>query len=163
MRDARTVVDDLADRLDQGDLDAIDDFVSVDMVNHASSLQGRGGWKQILKMIEVDLGPTNVERHLTLAEGDLVTTRMTIHGHHRASTMPLLTGVPVSGNSVAWEFIHIWRVSAGQIVEHWACRDDVGLLAQVGGWPPARSIEAGSGTPPIEPGAAADHRLPAAE
>jgi hypothetical protein len=25
-------------------------------------------------------------------------------------------------------------VADGSIVEHWACRDDVGLLAQVGGW-----------------------------
>ena len=144
MRDARTVIVDLADRLDQGDQDAINDLISVHMVNHASSLQGRDGIKQILKTIEVDLGPTSVERHLTLAEGDLVTTQTTLHGHHRASTMPLLTGVPVSGNAVSWEFIHIWRVSAGQIVEHWACRDDVGLLAQVGAWPPSRSSDTGS-------------------
>ena len=34
------------------------------------------------------------------------------------------------------DFIHIWRVEDGLIAEHWACRDDVGLLAQVGGWPP---------------------------
>jgi hypothetical protein len=26
-------------------------------------------------------------------------------------------------------------VADGSIVEHWACRDVVGLLAQVGGWP----------------------------
>ena len=148
MRDARTVVDELADRLGQGDQDAIDDLISVHMVNHASSLQGRAGIKQILETIEVDLGPTTVERQLTLAEGDLVTTRTTLHGHHRASTMPLLTGVPVSGNTVAWEFIHIWRVSAEQIVEHWACRDDVGLLAQVGAWPPSRSSDTGSGNLP---------------
>jgi len=24
----------------------------------------------------------------------------------------------------------------GQIVEHWACRDDLGLLHQIGAWPP---------------------------
>lgn len=148
MRDSRSVVDELADRLDQGDQAAIDDLISVDMVNHASSLQGREGIKQILQTIDVDLGPTSVERHLTLAEGDLVTTQTTLHGHHRASTMPLLTGAPVSGNAVSWEFIHIWRVSAGQIVEHWACRDDVGLLAQVGAWPLSRSSDTASGSLP---------------
>jgi len=26
-------------------------------------------------------------------------------------------------------------VVRGQIVEHWACRDDLGLLRQVGAWP----------------------------
>jgi predicted ester cyclase len=50
--------------------------------------------------------------------------------------MPLLAGTPVSGKPVVWRFIHIFRVSDGKIAEHWACRDDVGLLAQVDGWPP---------------------------
>jgi len=31
----------------------------------------------------------------------------------------------------AWTFIHIWRVADGIIVEHWACRDDMGLLEQL--------------------------------
>lgn len=31
---------------------------------------------------------------------------------------------------MAWTFIHIWRVVDGQIVEHWACRDDMTLLEQ---------------------------------
>lgn len=137
MRHIRTIVDELTDRLAQGDQGAIDDLVALDMVNHASGLQGREGWKQILATIEVDLGPTTVERQLTIAEGDLITTQLTIHGTHRSSTMPLLTGVPVTGRSVAWEFIHIWRVAQDQIVEHWACRDDLGLLAQLGAWPPA--------------------------
>ena len=27
--------------------------------------------------------------------------------------------------------MHLWRVADGVIVEHWACRDDMGLLEQV--------------------------------
>jgi predicted ester cyclase len=38
-----------------------------------------------------------------------------------------------SGRPIAWTFIHIWRVAGGMIVEHWACRDDMGLLEQVRG------------------------------
>ena len=45
--------------------------------------------------------------------------------------MPLLDGVPVSGRDVAWRFIHIWRVADGTVVEHWACRDDSGLIEQL--------------------------------
>jgi dihydrofolate reductase len=52
--------------------------------------------------------------------------------------MPLLAELTPTGNAVAWDLIHIWRVADGAIVEHWACRDDVGLLAQVGGWPRSR-------------------------
>ena len=46
--------------------------------------------------------------------------------------MPLLADVPVSGRATAWKFIHIWRVVDGMVVEHWACRDDMGLVGQLG-------------------------------
>jgi predicted ester cyclase len=45
--------------------------------------------------------------------------------------MPLLADVFPSGRPAAWTFIHIWRVADGMIVEHWACRDDMGLLDQL--------------------------------
>ena len=70
-----------------------------------------------------------------MAQDDLVVVHLTLHGRHVASTMPLLAALAPTGDAVAWDFIHIWRVADGSIVEHWACRDDVGLLAQVGGWP----------------------------
>ena len=56
-----------------------------------------------------------------------------MHGTHRASTMPLLAEATVAGRPVAWTFIHLWRVADGMIVEHWACRDDMGLLEQLRG------------------------------
>jgi SnoaL-like polyketide cyclase len=52
--------------------------------------------------------------------------------------MPLLAELTPTGNAVAWDFIHIRRIADGSIVEHSACRDDVGLLAQVGGRPRSR-------------------------
>ena len=55
---------------------------------------------------------------------------LTLHGTHRASTMPLLADVVPSGRPAAWTFVHLWRVADGMIVEHWACRDDMGLLLQ---------------------------------
>ena len=50
--------------------------------------------------------------------------------------MPLLAGTEPTGVEVSWTFIHIWRVEDDRIVEHWACRDDLGLLHQIGAWPP---------------------------
>lgn len=85
-----------------------------------------------------DLGGPTTTIHRVVAQDDLVVIQLTMHGRHVASTMPLLAGLPPTGNDVEWDFIHIWRVANNLIVEHWACRDDVGLLAQVGGWPQAR-------------------------
>jgi len=63
--------------------------------------------------------------------GDLVAQHLTLHGTHRESTMPLLAETTVTDRQMAWTFIHIWRVCDGLIVEHWACRDDMGLLEQL--------------------------------
>ena len=133
----KEIVQELARRLAAGDDTAVDEFVAEDMVNHAAGprRQGREGWKQILANIENDLGRTEIEHHRLIAEGDLVAHHMTMTGTHQASTMPLLYGVPVTHHPVAWTYIHIWRIADGKIVEHWACRDDVGLLRQVGAWP----------------------------
>ena len=126
------VVRTLVERQEAGDDAAIDEVVAPDLVNHAAGPQGAAGLKAILAMIDHDLGPVTLEQHHLIAEGELVTQHLTMVGTHRASTMPLLTGVPVEGRPVRWEFIHIWRVADGMIVEHWATRDDLGLLVQLG-------------------------------
>ena len=130
-RSARDVVEELLHRQRAGDDTVLDDLVATDLVNHAAGLQGREGLRTILRTIEVDLGPTELVQHHLIAEGDLVVQHVTLHGTHRASTMPLLAGAPVSGRVAVWRFIHIWRVADGMLVEHWACRDDMGLLEQL--------------------------------
>jgi lactoylglutathione lyase len=130
-RSAKDVVAELFRRQEEGDDTALDDLVAEGMVNHAAGPQGREGLKAILRTLEHDLGPVTVEPHHLIGEGDLVAQHVTLHGTHRASTMPLLTGTAVAGRPAAWTFIHVWRVADGRIVEHWACRDDMGLLEQL--------------------------------
>ena len=130
-RSAKDVVAELFRRQEEGDDTALDDLVAEGMVNHAAGPQGREGLKAILRTLEHDLGPATVEPHHLIGEGDLVAQHVTLHGTHRASTMPLLTGTAVAGRPAAWTFIHVWRVADGRIVEHWACRDDMGLLEQL--------------------------------
>jgi lactoylglutathione lyase len=130
-RSARDVVEELFRRQRAAGDPVLDDLVASDLVNHAAGLQGRDGLRAILRTIEVDLGPTELEQHHLLVEGDLVVQHVTLHGTHRASTMPLLADVPVTRRPAAWTFIHIWRVADGMLVEHWACRDDLGLLEQL--------------------------------
>jgi lactoylglutathione lyase len=132
-RSAKDVVAEMFRRQREGDDTVLDDLVAADLVNHAAGPQGRAGLKRILHTIDVDLGPVTVEQHHLIGEGDLVAQHLTLHGTHRGSTMPLLADAPASGRPAAWTFIHIWRVADGMIVEHWACRDDLGLLEQLRG------------------------------
>jgi predicted ester cyclase len=130
---SRELVEELLRRQQASAAPVLDDLVAEDMVNHAAGPQGRDGLKLILSTIEHDLGPVTVEQHHLIGDGDLVAQHVTLHGTHRASTMPLLADAPVSGRPTSWRFIHIWRVADGMIVEHWACRDDMDLLEQVRG------------------------------
>ena len=130
-RSAKDVVEELFRRQQGADETVLDDLVAEDMVNHAAGPQGREGLRAILRTIEADLGPTSLEQHHLIGEGDLVVQHVSLHGSHRGSTMPLLAGVPATGRAAVWAFIHIWRVSNGMLVEHWACRDDMGLVEQL--------------------------------
>jgi predicted ester cyclase len=130
-RSAKEVVDEMYRRQQAGDPTVLDDLVAMDFVNHAAGPQGREGLKRILRTIDDDLGPLSVEQHHLIGDGDLVAQHLTLRGTHRASTMPLLAPISPSGRAAAWTFIHIWRVSDGMIVEHWACRDDMGLVEQL--------------------------------
>jgi predicted ester cyclase len=132
---AGEIVRELFDRLERGEGSGIDDLIAEDMVNHAAGPQGREGWRLIIEMIDHDLGPIRAVHHAFIGDGDIVAHHMTMSGVHRDSTMPLLAGIEASGVPVEWTYIHIWRTDGAQIVEHWACRDDVSLLAQVGAWP----------------------------
>jgi lactoylglutathione lyase len=129
-RTAKDVVAEMLRRQEAGDESALD-LVAPDFVNHAAGPQGREGLRQILRTIDVDLGPVTLQQHHLFGEGDLVAQHITLHGTHRASTMPLLAGLTPSGREAAWTFIHLWRVADGLLVEHWACRDDMGLVEQL--------------------------------
>jgi predicted ester cyclase len=132
-RSAKDVVEEMFRRQQDGDATVLDDLVAADMVNHAAGPQGREGLRLILRTIDHDLGPATAEQHHLIGEGDLVAQHLTLKVTHRASTMPLLEGVTPSGRSARWTFIHLWRVADGIIVEHWACRDDMGLVEQLRG------------------------------
>jgi lactoylglutathione lyase len=132
-RSAKEVVAEMFRRQREGDDTVLDDLVAADLVNHAAGPQGREGLRTILRTIDADLGPVTVEQHHLIAEGDLVAQHLTLHGHHRGSTMPLLSGIPAAGRPATWTFLHLWRVVDGTIVEHWACRDDMGLVEQLRG------------------------------
>lgn len=114
------------------DWDALRECFTEDFVNHASPFQGADGMGQTLRAIAGDLAVTEHVVHDTVVEADRVVQRVTLSGTHIGSSMPLLAGVPVAGRTFQWDFIHIWRIADGRIAEHWACRDDMGLRAQLG-------------------------------
>lgn len=116
------------------------DLVAEDLIQHAATPQGRAGLRQTALVLEHDLGQPDIVIHHVVASADLVSVHLDLVGTHTASTSPLLLGVPATGTPIVWTFMHLFRVSDGMIAEHWACRDDLGLLVQLGAFPaPART------------------------
>ena len=61
-------------------------------------------------------------------DGDRVALRCTARG---TSTGEFLGRAP-TGRSFEVQQIHLFRLESGRIAEHWACRDDVAMLHQLG-------------------------------
>jgi predicted ester cyclase len=68
-----------------------------------------------------------VEINEQLAERDLVATRKTFRGTHLGE----LWDLPPTGNHVELEFIDIFRVCDGRLIEHWTSMDISALRHQM--------------------------------
>jgi predicted ester cyclase len=73
----------------------------------------------------------------TIAEGDLVTQRVTVSGTMKGE----FSGMKPSGKKATWSEMRITRFANGKVVEHWANVDQLGMLAQLGFGPePGRTM-----------------------
>jgi ketosteroid isomerase-like protein len=121
------------DALGRRDLDAIAPLIAADFVNHAAGdTVGPEAFARLGEVIDDTFGADAVRTVEDFFAGeDRVCVRERMRGHHRASGLPLFAGLPPTGIPIEWTFIHIWRVADGQIVEHWAERNDLALRGAV--------------------------------
>ncbi|MFC6883280.1 MULTISPECIES: ester cyclase [Actinomadura] len=83
-----------------------------------------------------------------IAEGDIVAFRMVMKGTHKG---PLPgSGLPGTGKTVAVRQLHMVRFEGERIAEHWAVRDDLGMMQQLGVIP-GPGGPGGPGGPPKPP------------
>jgi len=66
--------------------------------------------------------------HKVVAEGDTVAVYCTLHGRHTGELM----GIPPTNRPVAFRQVHLVRFRDGRSIEHWAVRDDLTLMRQLG-------------------------------
>jgi len=124
------------------DLDAIDGLVSPDYVNHAATTAEyrRGGAKLIWEWILSVFPDHRFEVEDDAADGCTVAIRGTMTATHEGELM----GIAPTGKRVAAQQSHWFGVVGGKITEHWAVRDDLSMLQQLGVIPePAQPGEAG--------------------
>jgi len=76
--------------------------------------------------------------HEVIAQDDLIVAHTTMRGRHTGPLTKyspdgdLALDVPATGVEFAFTQTHWYRFQDGLIVEHWANRDDLGMLVQLG-------------------------------
>jgi steroid delta-isomerase-like uncharacterized protein len=89
-------------------------------------------YKQAVALSLAAFPDLQVVLHDQIAEGDKVVTRWSAQGSHQG----MFAGLPATGKAVTVSAIHIHRVTADRLVEHWEAIDLLGLLQQLGVVPP---------------------------
>jgi steroid delta-isomerase-like uncharacterized protein len=116
----------------EGDLDAVDRYLSPALVNHdppfPGAPEGREGMRAAAAAFRAALPDWHSEVEALVAEEDLVVERFTASGTHRGELM----GVQPTGQTLTLRGIQMFRIEQGTIVERWGRLDELGLLRQLG-------------------------------
>lgn len=130
-------------RLNRGEVKAAVLDYAEDAMNHGRSV-GREGLQRTLDDIYITFPDWRMEIADMVAEGDTVVVRCRVSGTHlgvgqRPINGGMLVGVKPTGKRFEVSHIHWYRVRNGKIAEHYANRDDIGMMRQLGLLPPAAS------------------------
>jgi steroid delta-isomerase-like uncharacterized protein len=102
---------------------------------------GRDGLRRVLEDIFTTFPDWHIEIVDLLSQGDSVVMLCKVSGTHRGiGKLPanggMLVGVPATGKHFETNHIHWWKIRDGRIVDHYATRDDIGMMRQLGLIPP---------------------------
>jgi steroid delta-isomerase-like uncharacterized protein len=115
--------------LNSRDVDALDEIVAVDYLDHAAfptQAPGLEGLKQRVATLIKALDPFWTI-HDMIAERDIVVIRWSHVGTHRGEFL----GIPPTGRQFTFKGIDIYRLHDGMMAEHWNSVDMYGFLQQI--------------------------------
>jgi predicted ester cyclase len=116
--------------ISEGNLAVADELIATNYIYYGPGMEvsGPDGIKQLFTMLRGAFPNWYETIEDLIAEGDKVVFRVTGHGTHQGEFM----GIPPTGRQVTVKGIDIVSITAGQIVEHWANFDQLGMLQQLG-------------------------------
>lgn len=136
----RRIAEQFNEAFDRGDFDAAASCFSEDCETHGRKI-GRVGVRAVQGGIKTNFPDARLTTLNSVAEGGWVVVRCTYSGIHQGtSRFPvnggMLVGVQPTGRTFEVQHIHMYRVLDGKIAEHFANRDDVGMMRQLALLPP---------------------------
>lgn len=140
----RRVYDDVFNKVD---LAACDDLFADRYVEHARApfqqtepgeVNGPEHMRGVVQWLRAQFSDIVMTVQAIAADGDLVAVRV----HTAGTNDGMLNGIiPPTGKRCAGEQTHWYRVEDGKFAEHWATRDDLTMMVQLG-------LVPGPGAPP---------------
>lgn len=109
-----------------------DRLFTHDTVDHVSGNTGIDWWKTVFGWIGASFPDWQWTNVTVLGEGELVAFKGDLTATHQGSRLPFLAGIEATGVPIVWQHQHLFRLEGGRIAEHWATRDDLGVLRQLG-------------------------------
>ena len=120
----------------QGRLELIDELFAADYVENVQPPfpipEGREGVRTFIAALREAFPDLRYEVVQQYQDGDVHIGYVRVSGTMRGD----FVGMPASGRSATWDEIHIGRYRDGQLAEHWAVQDQLGMLQQLGFAPP---------------------------
>jgi steroid delta-isomerase-like uncharacterized protein len=114
---------------------AADDYAD-DAANFGRPV-GREGFLRVFEDIYTTFPDWSMEIEDTAADGESVIVRCRVTGTHRGiGQLPVnggkLVGVEPTGKGFEVRHIHWHKIRDGRFVDHYAARDDLGMMSQLG-------------------------------
>ena len=139
------------DYLDELDPAAADELLADDVVLHGVRAFGEGSGRENLKEGFSAFLSGFAERHTDvedlIVEGDRVVARHTYYLKHVNEVF----GIPPTGQQLSVWGIDIFRIENGQIAEWWVIDDNLGMMEQMGVFPPPGEQPGGTPSAGQEP------------
>jgi predicted ester cyclase len=128
---ARRVLEEVFPANDQK---ALRELIDDGFVNHEAPPGTPPGLGSVTMYMNLLTGAFSEQRWTidqVVAEGDLVAIHCVHSGRHTGEFF----GLPATGRQFAYKQMHVIKMRNGKGVEHWAVRDDAGLMRQLTGTP----------------------------
>ena len=122
------------DLFNRGRLAVADELVAADCISHAAPPgvpDGPAGMRHVATLLRAAFPDGRLVLEDLIGEDERVAARLVFRGTHQGH----FWGIAPTGRRVVQAQMHFLRLVGGQIAEHWAVRDDLALLDQLGASP----------------------------
>ena len=120
--------------LDQGNVELIEDLFHPQCVMHrpGGTVVGLDAVRAVVEHRKETFSQFGTEIHDIFGSGDRSVARLTHRGVGGGIWRSRLGSYDISGKTVTWNAIAIFRFEEDRIIEEWVTRDELGVILQLG-------------------------------